>query len=526
MIEQLHGTAIRTREENDEISVDPISSDVPLSTFKGYPARVPVADAHRSWNRSLANYSPPWYESPRLAECDRTKVPGGWADPSDVSKEEFLLWSKTGYMHSYEGPIQHDPESGRPLNPLGRTGIAGRGALGKWGPNHAADAIVTRISPESGLLEMILIQRQEGQWAIPGGMLDPGETPLAAAQRELEEETGVATSRQDAWLVYQGIGDGPRVTDNAWIETSAYHFHCDARDPIASASPQGASDALQAMWRVVTPGLVRSLYANHGELVRMALSQCMLHLRDISPEVRAQIADITHSPLLTTWSGLRGRIGVLGGTFDPVHNSHIELGQKIMRERDLDAIIYIPNGHNPLKPHGPIASSRERVDMLQYALRGEPRMFVSPIESRVLGKSYTIDTLRAIRAQLNPDECSICLIMGSDALRSLPAWKDSSQLVQEAEIIPILRAGEANPLEDPQTLRAFGEAFGEGFISRMRENMVPSLATPLSASEVRAAIGEGMRVDTLVSPNVLDYIERRALYGESPVGSLVQALSP
>jgi nicotinate-nucleotide adenylyltransferase len=116
--------------------------------------------------------------------------------------------------------------------------------------------------------------------------------------------------------------------------------------------------------------------------------------------------------------------------------------------------------------------------------------------------------------------------MGSDALRSLPAWKDSSQLVQEAEIIPILRAGEANPLEDPQTLRAFGEAFGEGFISRMRENMVPSLATPLSASEVRAAIGEGMRVDTLVSPNVLDYIERRALYGESPVGSLVQALSP
>jgi nicotinate-nucleotide adenylyltransferase len=142
-------------------------------------------------------------------------------------------------------------------------------------------------------------------------------------------------------------------------------------------------------------------------------------------------------------------------------------------------------------------------------------MFVSPIESRIPGKSYTIDTLRAIRGQLNQDECSLYLIMGSDALRGLPAWKESLALVREAEILPILRAGEANPLEEADTLEVFEKAFGSDFISRLKVNMVPSLATPMSASEIRAAIAQGSEVSDLVPRGVLEYIERRALYGEN-----------
>ena len=82
-------------------------------------------------------------------------------------------------------------EAGRPLNPRGRTWLAGRGLLGKWGPNQAADPIVTRYHPTSGKLQVVAIQRKDTrQWAIPGGMVDDGEAVSATVRREFEEEAG------------------------------------------------------------------------------------------------------------------------------------------------------------------------------------------------------------------------------------------------------------------------------------------------------------------------------------------------
>merc|ERR1719198_1651698 len=83
----------------------------------------------------------------------------------------------------------------RPLNPHGRTGMAHRGLLGKWGPNHAADPVVTRWHPtEKGRLQMVAIQRSDvGQWAIPGGMVDAGEAVSATVRREFREEAGNIT---------------------------------------------------------------------------------------------------------------------------------------------------------------------------------------------------------------------------------------------------------------------------------------------------------------------------------------------
>lgn len=81
--------------------------------------------------------------------------------------------------------------SGRPLNPMGRTGLADRGLLGKWGPNHAADPIVTRYHPTTGQLQVVAIQRKDtGQWALPGGMVDPGECVSQTVLREFTEEAG------------------------------------------------------------------------------------------------------------------------------------------------------------------------------------------------------------------------------------------------------------------------------------------------------------------------------------------------
>lgn len=143
--------------------------------------------------------------------------------------------------HSYESsPLSLDARSGRPLNPLGRTGISGRGKLYNWGPNHAADPLVTRDSITSpGDIEVVVIRRGDtGTWAFPGGMVDPGEEPAQTLRREFEEEAlNVAPSEREranriaddvfrptaATFVYSGYVDDPRNTDNAvrWMEERA-----------------------------------------------------------------------------------------------------------------------------------------------------------------------------------------------------------------------------------------------------------------------------------------------------------------
>ncbi len=489
----------------------PPYSERPLTTAVGYPERYAVPPHLRAWRHSYENYKPPFYESPKLALNDRTVTPGGWADPAVVLRAEFLAWSAHGRMKSFEGPIQHDPDSGRPLNPLGRTGIQGRGLLGKWGPNHAADAIVTRISPSTGFLEVLLIQRGCGAWAIPGGMVDDGETPLTAATRELAEETGLVMDKTTPRVVYQGVGDGPRVTDNAWIETSAYHYHIAPESTVHSSTPTGLSDALDAKWMTVTPDLIRSLYANHGELLSMALSQWRVTHTAPSAEVRQQLAEVPHLPLLTNMEFLSGRIGILGGSFDPVHNSHIEIGRRAALHHNLDAVIYLPTGQNPLKEHGPQASPQERVDMLFYALRHDPRMFVATLEARVPGVAYTVETLARLREKLPPDQCELFLIIGADSLQHFSEWRDYDRIPTLAELIPVERPGISDIANDEQLRRKLTKELGTSTVTRFLANVVPYEGHPLSSTELRQRIAD--REENLpLPPGVSEYTTERGLY--------------
>ena len=117
------------------------------------------------------------------------------ADPDDVVEmraelEARITFCRGGEERRLGDAIEFDA-TGRPVNPVGRTGLAGRGLLGKWGPNHAADPIVTRFHPETGVLQVVAIQRKDTlQWALPGGMVDPGEAVSLTVRREFEEEAG------------------------------------------------------------------------------------------------------------------------------------------------------------------------------------------------------------------------------------------------------------------------------------------------------------------------------------------------
>jgi ADP-ribose pyrophosphatase len=185
--------------------------------------------------------------------------------------------------------VRFDEATGAPLNPRGRTGIRERGLLGKWGPNHAADPIVTRWGPdldENGqrVLQMVAVKRKDtGDWAIPGGMVDDGEHVSATLRREFSEEAGAfgsdkaraalfMRSVEQLWAngveVYRGYVDDPRNTDNAWMETTAFHYHCS--EELGNSIPlAGGDDATSAMWLNCDPSDMRFalLYASHREWV-------------------------------------------------------------------------------------------------------------------------------------------------------------------------------------------------------------------------------------------------------------------
>lgn len=197
-------------------------------------------------------------------------------------------------MHKF---VRYKPDSEYlvPLNPVGRTGVIGRGRLFRWGPNHAADPIVTRwkrdkegniiLDPKTGKrkLEFVGIQRKNtDEWAIPGGMRDPGEKITRTLIREFKEEAMNSNMHKDIEFrkldrilgnffkggteIYKGYMDDPRNTDNAWMETLACNFHDENGDLVGMLKLEGGDDAKDAKWMDLNGKIV--LFAGHLDLLR------------------------------------------------------------------------------------------------------------------------------------------------------------------------------------------------------------------------------------------------------------------
>lgn len=230
----------------------------------GYNQRIAVPDALVPWRADYPSYNPPEFNDEEFL----TKgIEQGWADQHDAHLVDF------SNRPSFEGAVLLDPTTGRPLNPRGRQGLAGRGELGKWGVNNAADPVVIAIDP-SGIKQILLIQRANGQWAFPGGMVDPGELVTATARRELREEANIELNDIVARIITKGYVNDPRNTDNAWMETVASLFVLDF-----TPAPKHGDDAKDAKWFNIPSdlksleGQTGKLYASHGDILTLALAQ-------------------------------------------------------------------------------------------------------------------------------------------------------------------------------------------------------------------------------------------------------------
>jgi nicotinate-nucleotide adenylyltransferase len=195
------------------------------------------------------------------------------------------------------------------------------------------------------------------------------------------------------------------------------------------------------------------------------------------------------------------RIGIFGGSFDPVHNAHRAVARACQQQAALDEVWFTPTATQPLKQSGPHASDHERVEMLQLAIGDEPAWRVCTLEVERGGLSYTVDTLRQIHTEL-PDE-ELFFIMGSDVLADVPHWKEPAEIFRLSTPLVIARAGQPPP--DLSVLAPFCARDETPCVIEMQPFNI-------SSSEIRRRIQSGESIDHLVPLAVVDFIFARGLY--------------
>ena len=199
------------------------------------------------------------------------------------------------------------------------------------------------------------------------------------------------------------------------------------------------------------------------------------------------------------------RIGLFGGSFDPVHCGHLLLAECCWRQARLDQVEFVPTAQQPLKPRGPVANEADRAAMLRLAIADRPEFALSLIEIERGGVSYTVDTLRQLRNE-RPD-AELFLLMGADALADFPTWREPAAICELATPLVVRRAG--TPPPDFAALAPFVAAER---LALIRTHEVEMPATPISSSNIRRLIAERGAWQSLVPPGVAEYIERQNLY--------------
>lgn len=189
------------------------------------------------------------------------------------------------------------------------------------------------------------------------------------------------------------------------------------------------------------------------------------------------------------------RLGLLGGSFDPVHNGHLSLAQCCAEQAALDRVWFVPAAVQPFKRGGPVASDTDRVAMLRLAVAERPQFEVSTIEIDRGGVSYTAETLRAIAAA--EPRAELFFLMGADAFADLPGWREPDEILRLAIPIVVARAG---------------EPFPESAIDHVRVAMPPC---DVSSTELRRRLAAGEPCRGLAPDPVLEHATNAGVYSES-----------
>jgi nicotinate-nucleotide adenylyltransferase len=185
-------------------------------------------------------------------------------------------------------------------------------------------------------------------------------------------------------------------------------------------------------------------------------------------------------------------VGLFGGSFDPVHHGHLIAAQVAREALQLEEVRFIPTGVQPFKSEGTRAPAADRVAMLRLALAGAPGFTLETCEVDRPGPSYTVDTLRAFEAR-EPGR-SFILLLGTDAGRDFPRWREAEEIVRRAKVALLARPGH--------------EAPAGSWVSAV----VPMPALEISATDLRQRVADGRSIRYFVPDAVAAYVAERGLY--------------
>jgi len=199
------------------------------------------------------------------------------------------------------------------------------------------------------------------------------------------------------------------------------------------------------------------------------------------------------------------RVGVLGGTFNPVHAGHLIMAQDAYELFDLQRVLFVPSAQPPHKPQKELLSAQHRLAMLELAVQDDPRFEVCGIEIERGGVSYTVDTVAELRERYPGAE--LCFIVGSDSLAELHLWRSVLQILKLVRIVSLVRPG-----FDEARVRILDLGLPDPWPARLLGDLRTGHLTGIASSDIRHRLAEGLDIRYLVPDAVAMYIAEHHLY--------------
>ena len=196
-------------------------------------------------------------------------------------------------------------------------------------------------------------------------------------------------------------------------------------------------------------------------------------------------------------------VGVMGGTFDPIHKGHLIVADEARTCLDLAVVLFVPAGQPWLKMDSPISSTEHRVNMVRLAIADKPHFKLSTVEVERPGPTYTVDTMAELQIQFGVEN-NLYFILGWDNLNQLPQWREPSRLIKICHLVAVPRVG--YPAPDLASLETVLPGLSQRVI------LLDEPRIDINASEIRRRVGRGLSIHHLVPEAVERYIKLHRLY--------------